>query len=81
MSASERVTQLQASIAAQDVDADVLRLAENVVLVTGWYVQIPGLGLAVVPREGAATAILLLLGLTVVAIGYLWLSQHEEVAA
>ncbi|HEY3229597.1 MAG TPA: sugar ABC transporter permease, partial [Roseiflexaceae bacterium] len=31
--------------------------------------------------EGAATAILLLLGLTVVAIGYLWLSQHEEVAA
>jgi multiple sugar transport system permease protein len=31
--------------------------------------------------EGAATAILLLLGLTVVAIGYLWLSQHEEVVA
>jgi len=55
MSANERVTQLQASMAAQDVDAVVLRLAENVVLVTGWYVQIPGLGLAVVPREGAAT--------------------------
>src|SRR5439155_1817208 len=55
MSASERVTQLQASMAAQDVDAVVLRLAENVVLVTGWYVQIPGLGLAVVPRQGAAT--------------------------
>ncbi len=51
----ERVTQLQAAMAADDVDACVLRLAENVVLVTGWYVQIPGLGLAVVPREGAAT--------------------------
>ena len=30
--------------------------------------------------EGAATAILLLLGLVVVAIGYLWLSQREEVS-
>lgn len=30
--------------------------------------------------EAAATAILLLLGLTVVAIGYLWLSRQEEVA-
>lgn len=42
-------------MAADGVDAVVLRLAENVVFLTGYYVQIPGLGLAVVPREGAAT--------------------------
>ncbi|MEP6893755.1 MAG: Xaa-Pro peptidase family protein, partial [Gaiellaceae bacterium] len=46
---------LQEAMAVQDVDACVLRLAENVLLVTGWYVQIPGLGFAVVPREGAAS--------------------------
>jgi Xaa-Pro dipeptidase len=42
-------------MAADGVEAVVLRLAENVLLVTGWYVQIPGLGIAVVPREGAAS--------------------------
>jgi Xaa-Pro dipeptidase len=55
MAGPERVRQLQQAMAAENVDAVVLRLAENVVLVTGWYVQIPGLGLAVVPGEGAAT--------------------------
>ncbi len=55
MASAERVRQLQDAMAASEVDAVVLRLAENVVLVTGYYVQIPGLGLAVVPREGEAT--------------------------
>jgi len=41
-------------MAADGLDAVVLRLAENVLLLTGWYVQIPGLGIAVVPREGAS---------------------------
>jgi len=53
--AQDRVLQLQEAMAAEDVDALVLRLAENVLLATGWYVQIPGLGIAVVPREGAAS--------------------------
>jgi Xaa-Pro aminopeptidase len=42
-------------MAVHEVDACVLRLAENVLLATGWYVQLPGLGIAVVPREGAAS--------------------------
>jgi Xaa-Pro aminopeptidase len=51
----DRVVELQASMAADGVDAVVLRLAENVLLLTRWYVQIPGLGIAVVPREGDAS--------------------------
>src|SRR4051794_11678391 len=42
-------------MAGDDVDCVVLRLAENVVLTTDYYVQIPGLGLVVVPRGGAPT--------------------------
>jgi Xaa-Pro dipeptidase len=52
---SDRIAQLQETMAGDGVEAVVLRLAENVLLATGWYVQIPGLGIAVVPREGAAT--------------------------
>jgi Xaa-Pro aminopeptidase len=37
------------------VEAVFLRLPENVVLATGWWVQIPGLGIAVVPRAGEAS--------------------------
>src|SRR5712691_6899820 len=55
MAALDRVGQLQEAMATRDVDALVLRLAENVLLATGWYVQIPGLGIVVVPREGAAS--------------------------
>ncbi len=55
MATGDRIRALQEAMAVQDVDACVLRLAENVLLTTGWYVQIPGLGLAVVPREGAAS--------------------------
>ena len=55
MAALDRVRQLQEAMAAHDVDALVLRLAENVLLATRWYVQIPGLGIVVVPRQGAAS--------------------------
>jgi Xaa-Pro aminopeptidase len=51
---TDRIAQLQESMSADGVEAVVLRLAENVLLATGWYVQIPGLGIAFVPREGAA---------------------------
>ena len=37
----------------QGVDAVVLRLAENVVLATGWYTQIPGLSFVVIGAGGA----------------------------
>ncbi len=50
-----RVEELQAAVARDGLDAVVVRLAENVVLLTGWYVQIPGLGIAVVPAEGQAS--------------------------
>ena len=49
-----RIEQLQAAMAGQGVEAILLRLAENVLLATGYWVQIGGLGLAVVPREGEA---------------------------
>ena len=48
----ERIEQLQVEMADLGVDALFLRLAENVMLAAGWWVQIPGLGIAVVPREG-----------------------------
>jgi Xaa-Pro dipeptidase len=47
-----RVEQLQDALAEAGADAMVLRLAENVLLATGYWVQIGGLGIAVVPREG-----------------------------
>jgi len=54
---TDRVSELQQAMARDGVDAVVLRLAENVLLLTRWYVQIPGLGFAVVPREGAASVL------------------------
>lgn len=51
---SERIGQIQAALAESELAAVVLRLAENVVLATRWYPQIPGLALAVVGRDGAA---------------------------
>jgi Xaa-Pro aminopeptidase len=53
--ANDRVTELQTAMATEGVAAVVLRLAENVLLLTGWYVQIPGLGIAVVPGKGQAS--------------------------
>lgn len=52
-----RIVQLQTAMAGADVDALVLRLPENVLLATNYWVQITGFGLAFVPREGAATLI------------------------
>jgi Xaa-Pro aminopeptidase len=53
-----RVEQIQQALGDTGADAAVLRLPENVMLATGWWVQIGGLGLAVVPREGAATLLI-----------------------
>lgn len=50
-----RVEQLQRTMTDAGVEAIVLRLAENVLLATGYWVQIGGLGIAVVPREGEAS--------------------------
>ncbi|NLT05622.1 MAG: aminopeptidase P family protein [Solirubrobacterales bacterium] len=51
----ERVVQIQQRMAEQQLDAVVLYLAENIVLTSGFYVRIPGLGMIAVPREGQAT--------------------------
>jgi Xaa-Pro aminopeptidase len=53
--AETRIEQIQSAMASSDVDAVVLRLAENIVLATRWYVQIPGLAFVVVGRAGGAT--------------------------
>jgi Xaa-Pro dipeptidase len=53
-----RVEQLQGAMAESGVDALFLRLPENVMLATAWWVQIPGLGIAVVPREGEASLLI-----------------------
>ena len=50
-----RVEQLQAAMREAGAAATVLRLAENVLLATGYWVQIGGLGLAVVPAAGPAS--------------------------
>lgn len=54
----DRIAQLQRGMAESDLDAIVLRLPENVLLATGWWVQISGLGIVVVPREGEAALLL-----------------------
>jgi len=48
-----RIQQIQSAMADQELDAIVLRLAENVVLSTGWYTQIPGLTFVVIGPGGA----------------------------
>ena len=53
-----RIEQIQAALAESGADAVVLRLPENVMLATGWWVQIGGLGIVLVPREGAASLII-----------------------
>jgi Xaa-Pro dipeptidase len=52
---ANRIEQIQAAMEPAGVDAVVLRLAENIVLATRWYVQIPGLAFVVVGRAGGAT--------------------------
>jgi Xaa-Pro aminopeptidase len=53
-----RVEQVQQAMGELDLDALFLRLPENVMLTTGWWVQIGGLGIVVVPREGQATLLI-----------------------
>ena len=53
-----RVEQIQAAMSEAGADAVLLRLPENVMLATGWWVQIGGLGIAVVPRAGPATLLI-----------------------
>jgi len=55
LTTDQRVRQLQDRMAVHDVDACVFLLPENIVLLTGFYVRIPGLGIAFVPREGEAS--------------------------
>jgi Xaa-Pro aminopeptidase len=52
---SERVEQLQPGLRSVGVDVAVLRVPENVLFVTGHFVQIAGAGVVVVPAEGEAT--------------------------
>jgi Xaa-Pro aminopeptidase len=53
-----RVEQIQPALGEAGADAAVFRLPENVMLATGWWVQIGGQALAFVPREGEATLII-----------------------
>lgn len=53
-----RIAQIQSAMEEAGLDAVVLRLPENVVLTTGWYTQIPGLALTVVPRSGGASLLI-----------------------
>lgn len=53
--AAGRIEQIQTEMEMLGIDAVVLRLAENIVLATRWYVQMPGLALVVVGRSGGAT--------------------------
>lgn len=53
-----RVEQVQEGMGELELDAVFLRLPENVMLATGWWVQIGGLGIVLVPRQGAATLLI-----------------------
>ena len=55
---TNRVEQIKSEMAAAGIDAVVLRLAENVVLTTDWYVQISGLAIVVIGRTGGATLLI-----------------------
>jgi Xaa-Pro dipeptidase len=53
-----RVEQMQEAMGELGLAAVFLRLPENVMVTTGWWVQIGGLGIALVPREGEATLLI-----------------------
>lgn len=55
MAEHERMRQIQSAMDEAGVDAVVLRLAENIVLATRWYVQIPGLAFVVIGRSGTGS--------------------------
>lgn len=52
-----RIGQLQQELRDRNVDCVVFRLAENILLATGYWLQLPGAGLAVVP-SGAPPVLL-----------------------
>src|SRR5436189_2211663 len=55
MAGDVRVEQLQPQLASSGIDVAVIRVPENVLFVSGHFVQIAGAGLVVVPAEGEAT--------------------------
>src|SRR5581483_5197564 len=55
MAVNTRVEQLQPQLGAAGVDVAVLRMTENVLFVSGHFVQIAGAGFVVVPADGEAT--------------------------
>lgn len=52
-----RIAQIQDAMRPEGVDAVVLRLTENVLLATGWFVRVPGTAAVVVPASGKASLI------------------------
>jgi Xaa-Pro aminopeptidase len=54
---ANRVEQIQQAMGTAGVDALVLRLAENILLATGWFARFSGLGFVVVPADGGAVLI------------------------
>src|SRR5262249_48882906 len=55
MAVNLRVEQVQPQLRSAGVDVAVIRTAENLLFVSGHFVQIPGAGFVVVPAEGEAT--------------------------
>src|SRR5436189_3129188 len=55
MAGDVRVEQLQPQLASSGIDVAVIRVPENVLFVSGHFVQIAGAGFVVVPAEGEAT--------------------------
>lgn len=54
MSGKERVLQLQEEMADTGADVMVMRLSENVLLTTGWFVRYSGTAISIVPSQGEA---------------------------
>jgi Xaa-Pro aminopeptidase len=55
MTGQSRVEQLQPQLRSAGIDVAVVRMTENVLFVSGHFVQIAGAGFVVVPAEGEAT--------------------------
>lgn len=58
MMSPTRAEQLQVEMRASSVDAVFLCLAENILLATGYWLQIGNLGFVVVPNEGEAALVI-----------------------
>ncbi len=55
---NQRIAELQQAMAEAEVDSLLLRLPENILLASGYWTQLGGMGFAFVPREGGAALIL-----------------------